>query len=296
MSKKKSQSGHNLRVLGIIAAIAALLSLFWCFMVVNACILNLRRATVRVKDLPAAFSGATLLYLADIDICGLNTPERAAEAVRSMQRLNPDLLIMGGDYTSRPLGDVLDNTTDYEGLLQQRERFFRALADFNAPMGKFALCTREDEELGSLRPLLVENGFIPLNGARYRLRRGGDTIWLAGVTTDDDIADGAALFNRKECVICVADTPECFARILTTEAKDSGTWADLCLTGHTHAGQIWLFGRSALELTPLEQQFLYGWVRESGVPMLTTAGMGCEGVNIRLGTQPEAWLITLMTA
>ena len=46
-------------------------------------------------------------------------------------------------------------------------------------------------------------------------------------------------------------------------------------------------------LDALEQQFGNGWTRETGVPILVTSGMGCEGVNLRLNTQAEVWLITL---
>ena len=32
---------------------------------------------------------------------------------------------------------------------------------------------------------------------------------------------------------------------------------------------------------------------ENALPILTTEGVGCEGLNLRLGTAPEVWLITL---
>ena len=54
-----------------------------------------------------------------------------------------------------------------------------------------------------------------------------------------------------------------------------------------------MLNRSLLTLSTLERQYRYGWTRETGVPMLTTSGLGCEGVGLRFGTQAEAWLITL---
>ena len=80
---------------------------------------------------------------------------------------------------------------------------------------------------------------------------------------------------------------------MTSEARDSGQWIDLALCGHTHGGQIRLFGRSVLSVSDTEQRFLTGWNTQSGIPILTTEGVGCEGLNLRLGTEPEIWLITL---
>ena len=80
---------------------------------------------------------------------------------------------------------------------------------------------------------------------------------------------------------------------MISEAKDSGHWVDLALAGHTHGGQINLFGHGILSLDQREKHYLCGWNRETGVPMLTTSGMGCEGVDMRLGSEAEVWLITL---
>ena len=60
-----------------------------------------------------------------------------------------------------------------------------------------------------------------------------------------------------------------------------------------HGGQIRLFGVNLLSLNGVERNYLKGWNLENEIPILTTTGVGCEGVNIRLGSRPEVWLITL---
>ena len=47
------------------------------------------------------------------------------------------------------------------------------------------------------------------------------------------------------------------------------------------------------ELTDAEKKAVSGWRADGGAPLLTSQGLGCEGLNLRLGTQAEAWLITL---
>ena len=100
-------------------------------------------------------------------------------------------------------------------------------------------------------------------------------------------------YSREACVIVAAYSPALVPRLMTMEASDAGHWADLILTGHTHGGQINLFGRSILTLTAQERGMLSGWSLEAGVPILTTSGVGCEGANLRVGSGAEVWLLTL---
>ena len=94
-------------------------------------------------------------------------------------------------------------------------------------------------------------------------------------------------------MLAVAYGPDVLPVMLTSEAADGGQWADLALCGHTHGVQLRLFGRSVLPLSQREQRYLSGWHTENGLPILITQGVGCEGINLRLGSTPEVWLITL---
>ena len=264
------------------------------YMTLNASLLHVMRATVTIPDLPPSFEGAKVLYLTDIDLCGLNTPRRAADALMSLQSRHPDILIRGGDLTSPTLLEVLNRTQDTQSMLGRRGAFLQAVSSFQAPMGRYALISRDDAALSDPTEALRASGFTPLNDARTRLAIGDDVLWLVGVDeATEDLSDIGSSFRSGECVICVAESPDCFPRIVTMEAANSGPWADLCLAGKTHGGQINVLGRSILTLTELEQHYLYGWTRETGTPMLTTSGLGCETTNLRLNSHSEAWLLTL---
>ena len=291
MKKKKHKNSIGRWIFVIILSI---IMLSVGVMAVNAHVLHVRRAVLSLEDLPEAFDGTTILYVSDIDLCGINTSGRVADAFMQFQSLQPDVLILGGDYTSRPLWDVLDGRTDAEAMAAARRELFSALAGFQAPLGKYALSTLADEAIGDIQADFELGGFIPLNDHKRAIARDDAQLWLAGVDADTDrLSAHAARFIRDDCVICVADTPEQFPRLMTAEAADSGPWMDLCLTGGTHGGQIRLGPLTALELTATERRYLSGWTREAGVPLLVCAGMGCEAVNLRLGTRPEVWMIEL---
>ena len=296
-NKKPGKAGRI--ALGIFTALLAAILVAAGIGMANACLLRIRRAEVVVDDLPRGFDGVTILYASDIDLCGLNTPDRSGALFNQLQSLQPDILILGGDYNATSLLDALNrpekNSDDVNDALKSRSAFFHYIGAFQAPLGKYAIAATEDLQWQNLREEMEKNGIRPLINERIAVRAGGDTLLLVGLCGKiSSLNDVGRSFSRSECVVAIAESPDILSVLMTSEARDSGQWTDLLLCGHTHGGQIRLFGRTALALTDTEQRFLSGWNIQNGMPMLTTQGVGCEGLNLRLGTQPEVWLIKLI--
>ena len=265
---------------------------------VNANVVHIRRAEILLQDLPDAFDGKTILYASDIDLCGINTAKKAAALFEQLQALSPDLLILGGDYTSSSVFDTLNNpgdTAQNSGKqLKNRNSFFHYISSFSAPLGKYAIASPEDPDWEGLSYTLQTNGFQPLFNDRAEVTSGSDRLWLVGICSESASLNSAGrAFSKGDCVIAVSYSPTVIPVILTGEASDGGAWADLCLNGHTHGGQLRLLGRNVLQLNPTEREYLWGWTLVNNMPILTTSGIGCEGANMRLGSSPEVWLITL---
>lgn len=296
-SNKKPGRGGRI-ALRIFAALLLALAVMAGIGLINARLLRIRRAEVVIPDLPHGFDGKTLLYVSDIDLCGLNTPARAGAVIDQLQSLQPDILILGGDYNSTPLLDQLnqsDNSpVDESRIIESRSDFFHYIGPFQAPMGKYAIAASEDIQLSNLREVMAKNGIQSLDNRKIDLRSGSDILWLVGVSGNvSNLNNIGMAFTRDDCVIVISEGPDLLPVLLTSEASDNGFWADMILCGHTHGGQIRLFGRSVLSLTDAEQRFISGWNTQSGIPILTSEGIGCECLNLRLGTEPQVWLITL---
>lgn len=298
--KANAKMGRGGRIALWVCAIVLLFALLTVGIgALNANIVRVRRAEVVLPGLPNAFEGVRLLYVADIDICGINTPEKSGRLFEQLQSLKPDILLLGGDYNASSLIEILnrpagsdDNLSD---TVKDRASFFHYIYTYDTPLGKYAIASPEDADWDGLKRTMEEAGVTSLINERKAIQIGSDTLWLAGVCSESSSLNAAgSAFKSNDCVITVAYSPTVLPILLTSEASDGGPWSDLTLCGHTHGGQIRLFGRNVLELDRQEQRLLSGWNTDTGQPILTTSGVGCEGVNVRLGSAPEVWLITLV--
>ena len=298
--KKRKMSRGRRAALAVVGALLLALLAFFGGAALNAAVVRVRRAEVQLRDLPAAFDGKTILYAADIDLCGLNTPVRSGALFQRLQSLRPDMLILGGDYTSPSLLEVLNRPADGSAASTRqaaRSDFFLYIKDFDAPLGKYGVAAPEDADPAALANDMIAAGVTPLFNDRAAITVGGDTLWIIGVSAESANLNSAGnAFSRDDCVIVAAYGPSVLPVLVTSEAHDGGRWADLALTGHTHGGQARLFGRDLLPLNAAEQQYRSGWTMENALPILTTQGVGCEGLNLRVGTAPEVWMITLRRA
>lgn len=296
VKKKVSNLTKKKRRIGLKLGIAAIgiLALGLGALHVNSRIVHVRYANVKLEDLPASFDGTKVLLASDIDLCGLNTADGMDRLFAQLQTLHPDLLLLGGDYASPSLLERLNGRSGADENKARRE-FFEAIADFHAPLGKLAVSGENDGDANSLNMAMMNSGVELVDGRLHVISNGSDAIGVVGVGEDAaGLSDIAGKIREDQCVIALMHRPSRVVDVQIAEAKDGGRWADLALAGHTHGGQLQIAGRSMLSLDETEKRCPGGWYSE-GLPLLVTQGVGCEGVNLRLGSQAEVWLITLRT-
>ena len=69
----------------------------------------------------------------------------------------------------------------------------------------------------------------------------------------------------------------------------------LTLSGHTHAGQINLFGWTPIVPSYYGSRFLHGHIVEEGRHLIVSSGLGHSGVPFRFMTKREIVLLELGT-
>ena len=120
-------------------------------------------------------------------------------------------------------------------------------------------------------------------------------LWVIGVDDShyfgcDDLPEALRGVSREGLRLLLAHSPE-----LYREAAAAGI--DLCLSGHTHAGQIRLPGIGALmQMADCPRKFAFGHWRHEGMQGYTTSGVGCSLLPVRFGCPPEIVMIELAKA
>ena len=139
--KTNAKMGRGGKIALRVCAVALLLvALIVGVGALNANIVRVRRAEVAIADLPPAFDGVRILYASDIDLCGINTPEKSGALFDQLQSLKSDMLILGGDYNASSLFEVLNRpagtTGDMSEALKKRTSFFHYIYSFEAPCAR----------------------------------------------------------------------------------------------------------------------------------------------------------------
>jgi len=279
------------------------------WMLIEGSAVRLKSSVLPLRDLPSAFEGTRVLYLSDFHINSFNTPEKVSALMEELKKLNPDLLLLGGDYSNfDPVMRISTGSSGKTGVYaletELRDLFFLSLSDFNPPLGKFGIAGEHDNLLERnsgtlLRDAMALGGVTLLRDEAVRISKDGASLTLVGA---DDWSTGlqdtrtlSDLVSAKECVILLSHNPEAIPQLNNRPAAD-GLWIDAALSGHTHGGGIELFGIELFNPLGREDRYHAGWHKENGAKVLISRGVGSDLLPMRLNASPEAHLITLTRA
>jgi predicted MPP superfamily phosphohydrolase len=251
---------------------------------------------IPVSGLSSALSQLTVVHLTDIHVGPFMPPEELAEYVEAVNRLQPDLIALTGDFVTSsdveaaPCAETL-------GKLKARYGVF-------ACMGNHDVYAEADEELTRR---FVERGIQALRNDSVTLQLGNTKASILGVEDlrwgRPDLAHAldVARKNPGELKILLSHRPEIFPL-----AARAGL--DLVLSGHYHGGQVRL-GRDpdalsvARFLTPyVEGLFRLPRAAQSSrkdakvATLFVSRGVGITGLPIRINCPPQIAHLTLKNA
>lgn len=306
--KKKKPSGSVMKSV-LIKFFSFIFAILIAWMLIEGSAVRLKSSVLPLRDLPSAFEGTRVLYLSDLHINSFNTPEKVSALMEELKKLNPDLLLLGGDYSSfDPIMRISAGSSGKTGVYaletELRDLFFLSLSDFNPPLGKFGIAGEHDNLLERnsgtlLRDAMALGGVTLLKDEAVRISKDGASLTLVGA---DDWSTGlqdtrtlSDLVSARECVILLSHNPEAIPQLNNRPAAD-GLWIDAALSGHTHGGGIELFGMELFNPLGREDRYRAGWHKENGAKMLISRGVGSDLLPMRLHASPEAHLITLSRA
>ena len=252
--------------------------------------LEILEPTFFIPRLPPAFDGFRIVQFSDIHLEDYTEDFFLQQVIDRVNALNPDLLLITGDFVSRgPLA------VEYSFAAASRcAELFRGLA---CPQ-RFGILGNHDANVGArvVRDHMENNGLPILVNQFVRIEREGQHIILSGL---DDAANGCpnlslAVPEKPDApVILMVHEPD---YILNIAAHRRAPLIDLVLSGHTHGGQIRIPGFRPLALPPFGKLFPEGRFQIGRLQLYVNRGIGTVGVPFRLNCPPEITVATLRPA
>jgi predicted MPP superfamily phosphohydrolase len=247
-----------------------------------------------LRGLPSAFEGLKVAQLSDIHLDEFTEPFLLHDAIEHINRLQPDVVLLTGDYVTYELASKKYAT---KSAWQCAEM----LSTLKCQQ-RYAILGNHDAFLGEkdVTAALTANGMVVLRNSYLPLERNGSRIWLSGL---DDVIGGdpdltAAIPKSirnvpNEPVILMCHAPDYADQLL---AHPAGKSVDLMLSGHTHGGQVRLPLVGALDLPIMGRRYVEGLFHLGGMQLYVNRGLGTIGVPFRLDCPPEITSITLRRA
>jgi predicted MPP superfamily phosphohydrolase len=235
------------------------------------------RRTLVLPGLDPRHDGLRVVQLSDLHVGPRTPPSRIRAAVDEANRFQPDLVALTGDYVSKARAEVA----------QIREQLGGLSAPTVAVLGNHDHWVDAEGTTASLRSL----GYGVLRNQHTTLALRGAPFTVVGI---DDLltrhADpGRALAGASRgSRLVLAHGPK------TADLLRQGGEPLLCLSGHTHGGQV-----SIPLITPLvlhglmREPYTRGLFRLGEVQLYVNRGVGDSALGMRVNSPPEVTLLTL---
>jgi len=229
------------------------------------------------SDVPQNFVGKKIIFVSDIHNGQYFKRERVADVVRKVNDLNPDIVVLGGDYVY--------------GDRKYIEPCFEELAKLKAKMGIFGVTGNHDEweDHDLTVKSMKKAGITVLSDRAEWLKIDKDKIKIAGIdwysTSEPDIGPLIEDAGENDFVILVSHTPDFAEKLKTSKI-------DLMLSGHTHGGQVTFFGLWAPYLpSQYGQKYRTGVIKDDKTTVLISNGIGSMLLPIRFFARPQINII-----
>jgi len=223
--------------------------------------------------------------ITDIHIGGLHVPpERVAELVQDMNALNPEVVLLPGDF--------IDGHIRHE---DKSEAFNNAVISGMSHLGAleapaFATLGNHDSWYGAgmVQGLLAQANVSILENDSAIF----EGLCLVGLADYDTATpDASAFFGcpKGAYPLVLTHSPQAYENFRSDTV--------LAVAGHTHGGQVNLplIGRR-VNATSLGPQHSYGFSKLGNVDIFVSAGVGTSILPVRFRSPPEIVLITLRAA
>ncbi len=264
-------------------------------------ILVTREYDISVKGWDQRLDGLRIAAISDLH-GGSNggSIEKFHAVAAAVNAAEPDLVVILGDFLSPEPGQPGQNR-------MQPDEIGKAIAGMSAPLGVYAVMGNHDTNIAGaqMKQELTNNGYAVLDGALAVIEREGAVFRILGLRDHqqigvwkdyaDDARRLAAETEGTGPLLVLQHSPDVLP-IITGDRLISRD-PMLMIAGHTHGGQIRLpvLG-SPIVPSSYGQKYTAGHIRDGGIDLFVTTGIGTSILPFRFMVPPEVSILTLRTA
>lgn len=258
--------------------------------------LEVNHVELSFDDLPEAFDGYTIVQFSDVH-AGTMTGSRLALLERAIDSINAqkaDMVVFTGDLQNKVPSEI-EPLTKLLSSIKAKDGVYSVMGNHDYTMYDDGDGLAQYLNIGTRKGLDEELGWTLMINSRTFVRRDKQRLVIAGMDNDGDgvrfpqngdLSSALYRIKRQDFVILLEHDPSAWRRKILPHSH-----AQLTLSGHTHGGQLSLFGLSMADFKYKENSGLY----QMGNRYLYVSN-GLSGVvPFRFGASPEITVFTLRT-
>jgi len=245
--------------------------------------LVIHQEVIQIDNWPKDLSGLRIAVISDIHTgAPFVNDNKLREIVARTNQLNPDLIVLLGDYMSHD---------SWHSHRVEPEVTAAALKNLRAPLGVYSVLGNHDWWYNGekVRAALEQNGIRVLEDEVAEIKWRNSSFWIAGLadlwTRPQRIQQTVDKVPPGSTIVAITHNPDIFPRLPRN--------VQILLAGHTHGGQvnIPLIG-SPIEPSDFGQRYAAGHVFENDHHLFVTTGIGTSIIPVRFRVPPE--IVVLM--
>jgi len=231
-------------------------------------------------QIPNNFNKIKIVFVSDIHHGPFFSIERVSKLVNSINEIKPDIVIFGGDYVHRDVKYI--------------KPVFLELSRVKTKLGKYGVLGNHDywEDYKETEKCMKIANIHNIENNSFWIKQNQDSIKIGGVGDlweNNQIIDSTIRdINKSNFCILVSHNPDYCEQITTDKI-------DLMLSGHTHGGQVSIFGfYSPILPSKFGQKYCYGLKKMDKLCIYITSGIGTITPPVRFFMRPEIVVINLI--
>ena len=249
--------------------------------------IRFKEHAIPVGGWPSELSGFSIAFITDAHVGSpFITLKRLESIVVTVNALEPDLVLLGGDYVIQEVvGGHPVPSKEIAGVLSK----------LKAKHGVFGVLGNHDwwDDAPRIRQEFEEQHIRILEDAAQHIEAHGKGFWLVGVSDykegAHDLTKALSTVSGSDPIIVLTHSPDIF--------PDVPSRVGLTIAGHTHGGQVYVpfLGRPIVP-SKYGQRYAMGLIEENGKRIFVGSGIGTSILPIRFMTPPEISILTLHPA